>query len=52
MPGVVVLGQMVQGHDGAEMLTVTPAAGVSRLPLSSTARLRSVIEPVPVTVHA
>ena len=46
-----MLGQMLQGQDGGAMLMLTPAAGVSRLPLSSTARLRSVTAPVPETVQ-
>src|SRR5262245_44175767 len=33
-------------------VTVTPKAGVSRFPLSSTARLRRVTVPAVVTVHA
>ena len=34
--------QMLSGPDGWVTVTVTPAEGVSRLPLSSTARLRIV----------
>src|SRR4051794_8361247 len=41
----------VHGHVRTPTVTLTPAAGVSRLPLSSTARLLSVTEPVPLGVQ-
>ena len=45
--GVVLLGQIVHGQLWLPepTVTVTPAAGDSRLPLSSAARLRSVYVP-------
>ena len=46
--GTAVIGQIEHGQvtgPGAPTVTVTPAAGVSRLPLSSAARLRIVTVP-------
>jgi hypothetical protein len=47
-PGTAVAGQRVAlvTVEEAAMVTVTPAEGASRLQLSSTARLLTVIEPV------
>jgi len=42
---ITELGQMLHGHVDAVTVTVMPADGVSRLPLSSAARLRIVSEP-------
>ncbi len=53
--GTAVLGQMVQllvqPVPPAPTVTVTPALGVSRFPLSSTARLLRVTEPAALGVH-
>src|SRR5262249_22016976 len=51
--GVGLAGQIVQGHAPPAPLTVTvtPAPGVSRFPLSSTARLLIVTCPEPFTVQ-
>ena len=46
VPGVAPLPQMLQGHWRPVTLMDTTAVGVSRLPLSSTARLLMVAEPL------
>src|SRR5689334_22089232 len=43
--GVVETFQMLQGHARGATFTVVPADGISRLPLSSTARLRMLTLP-------
>src|SRR5882757_1086929 len=43
--------QILQGQVAGTILTLTPLPGVSMLPLSSTARLKSVIEPTVLGVH-
>ena len=52
--GVAELGQIVHGHDPGVLMTVTvvPTPGVSRLPLSSAARVLIVTEPSVAGVHA
>src|SRR5207248_11588553 len=45
LPGVVFALQMPHGHVRGVTVTAIPAPGVSRFPLSSTARVRSVAEP-------
>src|SRR5712691_11774306 len=47
----IVAPQIVHGHIWAPMVTCVPADGVSRLPLSSTARLRIVVSPCGPGVH-
>jgi hypothetical protein len=53
-PGVAVSGQIVHGQvagPGLPTVTVTPAPGASRLPLSSAARLLMVTDPEPLGVQ-
>jgi hypothetical protein len=45
VPGTAVLGNSEHGQVRGFTVMVTPAAGVSRLALSSTARLRIVVDP-------
>src|ERR1700761_9459097 len=49
--GAVDEFQILQGQVTGTTLTLTPLPGVSMLPLSSTARLKSVIEPAALGVH-
>jgi hypothetical protein len=50
--GCIAASQMVHGHAAAVIVTGTPALGASMLPLSSTARLFTVIVPSALGRHA
>src|SRR5262249_33553682 len=52
VPGTGRLGTSGPGQAGGVTVPVTPADGVSRLPLSSTARLRRAVGPGAPGVHA